>query len=138
MMPNAGLLPRAPWGRTHRAVSPSISPGASARAAHALSGRLVEQQRDEIFGILRRDHPIGGATMTASADVSAVDFVNPYLSARRQWVCTQLATVLPNTMIKLKSNDPATRAKFEEWTGQSQSSLESAWAGQGFRRSKTP
>jgi hypothetical protein len=76
--------------------------------------------------------------MATPGDVSAIDFVNPYLSARRQWVCTQLATLLPNTMTKLMSNDPATRAKFEEWTGQSQSGLETAWAGQGFRRSKTP
>lgn len=68
---------------------------------------------------------------------SAIEFVNPYLSHRRQWVCTQLANVLPNTTTKLMSNDAATRAKFEEWTGQSQSSLETAWASQGFTRAKT-
>jgi hypothetical protein len=71
-------------------------------------------------------------------ELSAIDFVNPYLSTRRQWVCTQLASVLPNTVTKLMSSDPATRAKFEEWTGQSQSKLETAWTNEGFKRATTP
>jgi hypothetical protein len=76
--------------------------------------------------------------MGMSDQLTALDFVNPYLSARRQWVCTQLAQVLPNYLTKLMSSDPATRAKFEEWTGQSQSNLERAWTNEGFTRAKTP
>lgn len=68
------------------------------------------------------------------AGLTALDRVNPYLSERRVLIMTQLAQVLANTLDTLASNSPATGAKFKEWTGHSQSSLEAAWAGQGFTK----
>ena len=68
-----------------------------------------------------------------------IDFVNPYLSPRRQWICTQLAILLPNNVVTVASNDKKTKIFFEEWTGQSQSSLEDAWENrEGFKRAVTP
>lgn len=69
-----------------------------------------------------------------------IDFVNPYLSARRQWVCTQLAVLLPNNVVTVASNDKKTHIFFEDWTGQSQAKLVTAWEStrEGFRRAETP
>lgn len=67
-----------------------------------------------------------------------IDFVNPYLSPRRQWVCTQLAILLPNNVVTVASNDKKTRIFFEEWTGQSQTNLETTWEKkENFRRAVT-
>jgi len=68
-----------------------------------------------------------------------LDLIDPTLSARRQWLCTQLAKILPNNVVTLASNDSRTRVFFEEWTGQSQKSLEDAWQfKEGFTRASTP
>lgn len=67
-------------------------------------------------------------------NLSALDWVNPYMSERRQYICSQLALVLPNDLMSLASNSKATGAKFEEWTGQTQSKLETAWTNEGFTK----
>ena len=53
-----------------------------------------------------------------------IDLVDPTLSQRRQWLCRQLAILLPNNVITLASNDPKTSAFFKDWTGQTQKNLE--------------
>lgn len=68
---------------------------------------------------------------------NALDFVNPYLSARRQFVCTELAILMPNTLTTVSSNNPATAARFKDWTGHTQQSLEKAWEREGFAKGKT-
>lgn len=68
------------------------------------------------------------------AELSALDWVNPYLSERRQYVCTQLALALPNSLTTLASNSKATGAKFKEWTGHTQATLEAAWTREGFTK----
>ncbi|RVT96190.1 hypothetical protein EOD42_13815 [Rhodovarius crocodyli] len=65
----------------------------------------------------------------------ANDWVNPYLSDRRQYICRQLAQALPNTVTKLSSHD-GTAAKFTEWTGHTQRSLETAWQNEGFAKNE--
>ena len=77
--------------------------------------------------------------MSAMPQYNEIDLVDVTLSPRRQWICRELAKLLPNNHIRLASNDPATRLFFESWTGQSQKSLESAWEHkEGFRRAVTP
>lgn len=77
--------------------------------------------------------------MGTIAQFNEIDFVNPYLSPRRTWICTQLAMLLPNNVVTIASNDKKTNILFEEWTGQSQKNLESTWENkEGFRRSVTP
>jgi hypothetical protein len=68
-----------------------------------------------------------------------IDFVNPYLSPIRTWICTQLAILLPNNVVTVASNDKKTSIFFEDWTGQSQTKLETAWLSstEGFRRAVT-
>ena len=66
------------------------------------------------------------------------DLVDPTLSPRRQWICRELAKVLPNNVITLASNDPKTKAFFKDWTGQTQENLEAAWRREGFKPSVTP
>ena len=63
------------------------------------------------------------------------DLVDPTLSPRRQWICRELAKVLPNNVITLASNDPKTKAFFKDWTGQTQENLEAAWRREGFKPS---
>jgi hypothetical protein len=70
--------------------------------------------------------------------LSALDFVNPYLSPRRQFVCTEMAKLAPNTVVVVASNNKATDARFQEWTGHTQKSLEDAWTREGFRKAATP
>lgn len=74
----------------------------------------------------------------ANDRLQAIDFVNPYLSPRRQFICTELAKLVPNTVVIVASKGNGTELRFQEWTGSSQSGLESAWAGQGFRKAVTP
>jgi len=66
------------------------------------------------------------------------DWVNPYLSPRRTWVCTQLANLLPNAVVTVRSIDNPS-IKFELWTGQSQAKLVAAWESEreGFRKAVT-
>ncbi len=66
-----------------------------------------------------------------------IDLIDPTLSQRRQWICLQLAKALPNNVIRLASNDKKTSVFFEDWTGQSQSNLETAWDREGFKRATT-
>jgi hypothetical protein len=66
-----------------------------------------------------------------------IDLIDPTLSPRRQWICTQLAKVLPNNVIKIASNDPKSKVFFKEWTGQSQEGLEAAWRREGFKPAVT-
>ncbi|MBR0646802.1 hypothetical protein [Plastoroseomonas hellenica] len=68
------------------------------------------------------------------AGLSALDMVNPYLSDRRQLICTELAILLPNTEAVIASNSKATSARFKEWTGHTQQSLEDAWKAEGFTK----
>jgi hypothetical protein len=65
---------------------------------------------------------------------SEIDFVNPYLSARRQWICTQLAILVPNPLMTIASNDAKTKSLFQEWTGHTQSGLEGHWKAEGFKK----
>ncbi|WP_424812812.1 hypothetical protein [Roseococcus sp. YIM B11640] len=67
-------------------------------------------------------------------DLVASDFVNPYMSERRKFICYALAMALPNAQMTLASNSPATSGKFREWTGHTQSSLENAWRAEGFTK----
>ena len=76
--------------------------------------------------------------MGAADELTEVDFVNPYLSPRRQWICTQLAKLLPNSVVSVASNDPKTKFLFQEWTGHTQSSLESRWKTEGFTKATDP
>jgi len=71
-------------------------------------------------------------------ELTEVDFVNPYLSPRRQWICTQLAKLLPNSLVTVASNDPKTKFLFQEWTGHTQSSLEGRWKAEGFTKATDP
>jgi hypothetical protein len=75
--------------------------------------------------------------MNAIPHFSEIDLVDVTLSPRRQWICKQLATLLPNNVIKVASNDPHTKVFFETWTGQSQKNLETAWENEGFKRAAT-
>lgn len=68
------------------------------------------------------------------AELEALEWVNPYMTARRRFICSALAQALPNTLTSLASNSPATSAKFKEWTGQTQASLEAAWTREGFTK----
>ena len=76
--------------------------------------------------------------MNANPQYTEIDLVDTTLSPRRQWLCMQLAKLLPNNLIRLASNDPHTKFFFEAWTGQTQAGLEAAWKGQGFKRPETP
>ena len=76
--------------------------------------------------------------MGTSDELTEVDFVNPYLSPRRQWICTQLAKLLPNSVVSVASNDPKTKFLFQEWTGHTQSGLEGHWKSEGFTKAKDP
>ena len=76
--------------------------------------------------------------MGTSDDLTEVDFVNPYLSPRRQWICTQLAILLPNSVVTVASNDPKTKILFQQWTGHTQSSLETRWKAEGFTKAANP
>lgn len=67
-----------------------------------------------------------------------IDLVDPTLSQRRQWLCRQLAILLPNNVITLASNDPKTSAFFKDWTGQTQKNLEERWKAEGFTKSANP
>ena len=67
-----------------------------------------------------------------------IDLIDPTLSPRRQWICAQLANVLPNNVVTLASNDKKTNILFTEWTGQSQKGLEAAWRREGFKPAVTP
>ena len=84
-----------------------------------------------------------GATQPTS-NFDERDWINPYLSPRRQWICEQLAILLPNTVVTVASIDTQTskgkQIFFEEWTGQSQTKLVAAWESpaQGFRKAVTP
>jgi hypothetical protein len=75
----------------------------------------------------------GQTAMNAIPQFSEIDLVDVTLSPRRQWICKQLATLLPNNVIKVASNDPHTKVFFETWTGQSQKNLETAWENEGFK-----
>jgi hypothetical protein len=68
-----------------------------------------------------------------------IDLIDPTLSLRRQWICRQLAMVLPNNVVTLASNDEKTNILFKDWTGQTQKGLEKAWEErEGYRLAKTP
>jgi hypothetical protein len=67
-----------------------------------------------------------------------IDLVDPTLSPRRQWLCRQLALLLPNNVVTLASNDPKTNAFFKDWTGQTQKNLEEHWKLGASRDRPTP
>jgi len=83
-----------------------------------------------------------GSNQSASK-LDEQDWVNPYLSPRRTWICEQLAILVPNNAVTVASIDtPTSKNKkifFEEWTGQSQTKLVAAWESdrEGFRKSVT-
>jgi len=59
------------------------------------------------------------------------------LSGRRAWLVQQLNTLLPDNTRALSSIDKDTKEFFENWTGQTQVSLENAWqTKQDFHRAK--
>jgi hypothetical protein len=74
------------------------------------------------------------ATARTNTDDDTIDFVNPYLSPLRQWVCRQLAIAVPNTQYVIASNDAKTQEFFKVWTGYTQKDLEKIWEDQGFKR----
>ncbi len=78
----------------------------------------------------------------STAQLDEIDFVNPYLSPRRTWICEQLAILLPNNAVTVASIDTMNSKKrilFEEWTGQTQAKLVAAWESdrEGFRKAVT-
>ena len=75
--------------------------------------------------------------MVATLTTDERDLVDPTLSLRRQWLCAQLAKVLPNNTVRLASNDERTKLFFELWTGQTQKNLETAWLREGFKQAVT-
>jgi hypothetical protein len=64
--------------------------------------------------------------MAEVADLKEIDFVNPYLSPLRQWVCTQLANLLPDTTVKIASVKEK-KLLFTDWTGYTQADLVDKW-----------
>ena len=68
------------------------------------------------------------------AEMTALDMVNPYESQLRQWVCTQLANLVPNTKTVIASNNDKTAIIFTDWTGHTQQTLETAWKSDGYRQ----
>jgi hypothetical protein len=67
-----------------------------------------------------------------------IDLVDVTLSPRRQFLCRELANLLPNNLTKLASNDSKTKLFFEAWTGQTQGNLETRWEAEGFTRAVSP
>jgi hypothetical protein len=67
-------------------------------------------------------------------EMTALDMVNPYESQLRQWVCTQLAKLAPNSVTVIASNKDETAIMFKEWTGYTQALLEEAWKKDGYRQ----
>src|SRR6185312_7422417 len=82
--------------------------------------------------------PRGRTAMGTMPLTNEIDLIDPTLSPRRQWICAQLANVLPNNVVTLASNDKKTSILFTEWTGQSQKGLEAAWRREGFKPAVTP
>jgi hypothetical protein len=85
-------------------------------------------------------YPVKTSTKAAApkiATMDAADMVNPYDSDLRQWVCTQLANLLPDVTREIRSDRKDTNVLFTEWTGYTQSGLETAWLGNGFIKSVT-
>ncbi|MFT8244423.1 hypothetical protein [Roseomonas sp. BN140053] len=68
-------------------------------------------------------------------DMTALDWVNPYMSARRQLICGELARLIPSKDTVITSNGAAS-GKFFEWTGYTQAALESAWKANGFAKNE--
>jgi hypothetical protein len=66
--------------------------------------------------------------------LTALDMVNPFDSPLRQFVCSQLATLLPNSVKVIYSHRKDTSMAFTEWTGYTQAGLETAWVKNGFRK----
>ncbi len=54
------------------------------------------------------------------------------LSDRRVFILWQLVLALPNTGMVLASNDKGSSARFKDWTGLTQETLEAAWTDEKF------
>src|SRR5262245_51379231 len=76
--------------------------------------------------------------MGAMPQYNEIDLVDVTLSRRRQWLCRELAKLLPNNLINHASDHPRTSLFFELWTGMTQKALEDAWRAEGFTPAVTP
>ena len=77
------------------------------------------------------------ATANTKTTTDDANFVSPYLSPLRQWVCQQLAIAVPNNQYVIVSNAEKTKEFFKVWTGYTQEDLETKWKAEGFTRTNT-